>query len=209
MSVRKPKNSGTLKNIGKFPSLKNKKIVWFESLLERDFIYLIEFDKQIIRYEEQPFKIKYKLNQKSHSYTPDFLIERQNKKQIIEVKPQIKTEKEEFIVFSSSMKKLLASEGYEYLVVTDSTIRLQPKLSNIKLLWYYARIPISTRLKVLVHDFFYNTQQTVFSEFCLFLTHSKEQKELIYTFLFHGYLLIDISKPITNDSVISMGNISK
>lgn len=209
MRSRTPKNTGTLKNIGKFPSLKNKKVVWFESHLERDFIYLAEFDREVIRYQEQPIKIKYVYDGKQCHYTPDFFIERQDKKQIVEVKPQYKTEKEEFIAFSTSMQKLLASEGYEYIVITDSTIRLQPRLSNIRLLWYYARIPISTRQKVLVHDFFCNSQKAVFSEFCLFLTHAKERKELIYALLFHGYLLLDINKPITEDSVISMGNISK
>ena len=87
MRARTPRNSGTLKNIGKFPSLKNKSTVWFESHLEKDFIYLIEFDKSVIKYQEQPFKIKYFLNGKPCIYTPDFFIEKPNKKQVIEIKP--------------------------------------------------------------------------------------------------------------------------
>jgi hypothetical protein len=64
MRARTPQNTGTLKNIGKFPSLKNKSTVWFESHLERDFIYLIEFDKSVTKYQEQPFKVKYFLDGK-------------------------------------------------------------------------------------------------------------------------------------------------
>lgn len=206
MRVRTPKNTGTLKNIGKFPSLKNKSTVWFESHLERDFIYLTEFDKNVIKYQEQPFKVKYLLNGKIRQYTPDFLIKRQDKKEIVEVKPQHKIENEEFIKFSTQIKAFLAGEGYEYLVVTDLTIRRQPRLANTKLFWRYARIPITTRTEVLIQELLGDLSSISFSELCLFLSRSGEQKELIYALLFHGYLLTDIEKPITGESLISIGD---
>jgi hypothetical protein len=206
MRARTPKNSGTLKNIGKFPSLKNKSTVWFESHLERDFIYLIEFDKSVTKYQEQPFKVKYFLDGKQCLYTPDFFVEIQNKRQVIEIKPQSKIENEEFIHFSNHMTDFFAKEGYEYLVITDSTIRLQPKLSNIKLLWRYARMPITTKHQILIHELFANSSSISFSEICSFLCQAKEQKELIYALLFHGYMLTDIEQQITPESVISRGD---
>lgn len=206
MRARTPRNSGTLKNIGKFPSLKNKSTVWFESHLERDFIYLIEFDKSVTKYQEQPFKIKYFLNGKQRLYTPDFFLERQTEKQVIEIKPQSKIESEEFIHFSNHMKDFFFGKGYEYLVITDTTIRLQPKLSNIKLLWRYARIPITTKQQILIQELFEYSSSILFSEICSFLYQAKEQKELIYTLLFYGYLLTDIEKPITTQSLISIGD---
>jgi|SRR5215213_8496013 len=206
MRARTPRNSGTLKNIGKFPSLKNKSTVWFESHLERDFIYLIEFDKSVTKYQEQPFKVKYFLDGKQRLYTPDFFVEGQTKKQVIEIKPQSKIETEEFIHFSNHMKDFFAKEGYEYLVITDSTIRLQPKLSNIKLLWRYARMPITTKHQILIHKLFSSSLNISFSEICSFLDQMKEQKELIYALLFHGYLLIDIEQPLTSESLVLMGD---
>ena len=205
MKSRKITNTGTLKNIGKFPSLKNGKLVWFESHLERDFIYLTEFDKDVVQYREQPFKIQYLLDGKRHNYFPDFLLERKDKKQVIEIKPQSKTEKDDFIYFSKIMKNHLAKEGYEYLVITDSSIRLQPKLSNIKLLWRYARLPINTKHKILLYELFDNSKSFSFIEICSFLEQAKELRELIYTLLFHGCLITDIEKPITRDSVILIG----
>ena len=206
MRARTPRNTGTLKNIGKFPSLKNKKTVWFESHLERDFIYLAEFDKNIIKYQEQPFKVKYFFNGKARFYTPDFLLHKRDKEQIIEVKPQSKFEKEDFVVFSDFMRDFFTNKGYEYLVVTDSTIRLEPRLTNTKLLWRFARIPITVRHQVLIHELFGNSSGISFSEVCSFLFQKKEQKELVYALLFHGYLLTDIEKPITAKSVISIGD---
>lgn len=206
MKSRKIRNTGTLKNIGKFPSIKNGKIVWFESHLERDFIYLTEFDKDVIQYREQPFKIQYLFDGKTHNYFPDFLIERKNKKQVIEIKPQSKVEKDEFIHFSKVMTNHLTKENYEYLVITDSTIRLQPRLSNIKLLWRYARIPITTKHKIMIHELFTDSSSISLSNICSFLNQEKVQRELLYTLLFHSYLLTDIEKPITADSIISIGN---
>ena len=43
MSVRKIINKGNRKVIGRFPSLKLKRNVWWESQLERDYIYILEF----------------------------------------------------------------------------------------------------------------------------------------------------------------------
>jgi hypothetical protein len=206
MKSRKITNTGTLKNIGKFPSIKNGKMVCFESHLERDFIYLTEFDKDVIQYREQPFKVQYLLDGKRLNYFPDFLLERKSKKQVIEVKPQVKVEKDEFAHFSKIMMNHLAKEGYEYLVITDSTIRLQPRLSNIQLIWRYARFPINTKHKILLQELFARSLQLSFLEVCSFLNQAKEQKELVYALLFHGYLVTDIEKPITANSVLSLGD---
>lgn len=76
---------------GRFISRKqNNRIIQFESSLERDFIYLCEFDNNIIRYIDQPTKIEYIDSKgKKRIYTPDFLVEyKKNQKQsdIIEIK---------------------------------------------------------------------------------------------------------------------------
>lgn len=68
----------------------NNQIVQFESSLERDFIFLCEFDNDIIKYVDQPIKIEYKDSKgKKRVYTPDFFIEyrsSQKRSEIIEIK---------------------------------------------------------------------------------------------------------------------------
>lgn len=76
---------------GRFISRKqNDKIIQYESSLERDFIYLCEFDNNIISYVDQPIKIEYvDAKEKKRIYTPDFLVEykdNQRQSNIIEVK---------------------------------------------------------------------------------------------------------------------------
>lgn len=88
MSVRKIKKS-YISCVGYFKSYKNNKQLAFESILERDFFMLLEFDKDVVSFEEQPLKIKYKLKAKNTRYTPDVLVTyKDDSKRIFEVKYQ-------------------------------------------------------------------------------------------------------------------------
>jgi hypothetical protein len=59
VGARKITNKGSLKVIGKFPSLKMNTAIWWESQLERDYIYLLEIDPDVLFYQGQPFTITY------------------------------------------------------------------------------------------------------------------------------------------------------
>lgn len=74
MSARRIKKS-YISCTGYFASYKNKTQIAFESVLERDFYMLLEFDKDVISYEEQPITINYKYKDGSkRKYTPDCLV---------------------------------------------------------------------------------------------------------------------------------------
>jgi hypothetical protein len=62
--------------VGKFPSLKLGRMVGYQSLIERDFIYLLDFDATVTTYAEQPFSLHYKDGSKQRRYTPDFCFSR-------------------------------------------------------------------------------------------------------------------------------------
>jgi hypothetical protein len=68
----------------------NCEIIQFESSLERDYIYLLEFDTSVYSYLEQPVSIAYRDNfNKKHIYTPDFLVRYANiddKDTLVEIK---------------------------------------------------------------------------------------------------------------------------
>jgi hypothetical protein len=83
VGVRKITNAGSKKVIGKFPSIKMDAIIWWESQIERDYIYLLEIDPDVISYVGQPFKIFYTDLGKSRSYTPDFLVKRTKSAEIV------------------------------------------------------------------------------------------------------------------------------
>lgn len=76
---------------GNFVSKKNEnRLIQFESSLERDYVYLLEFDPEVYCYLEQPLKIKYVSPQnKRKTYVPDFLVRYRDpliKDELIEIK---------------------------------------------------------------------------------------------------------------------------
>lgn len=202
-SVRKITQSGR-KIIGIFPSLKMRKSIWWESMIERDYIYLLEIDPEVKSYKEQPFKINYILNGKKHIYTPDFLVERTDKKQVIEVKPEVKTKSPEFVIFYKCISKVLQKEGYEYMVVTDQKIRIQPKLDNVKLLHKYARISISINNQIDIHNYFSKRNESTLREIETFFISKGVETQILYALIYWGILSTDLSKPINSSSVVTL-----
>jgi hypothetical protein len=90
VGVRKISNAGCKKVIGKFPSIKMQTAIWWESQIERDYIYLLEIDPNVISYQGQPFKISYQEKGKPRTYIPDFWVKRKQQEQVTEVKPNSK-----------------------------------------------------------------------------------------------------------------------
>ncbi len=146
MSVRKVSNRGG-NIIGRFPSLKLKCMVSFESLIERDFIYWLEFEPAVTWFSEQPLTISYQHGQKRLNYTPDFHIIKHDYNILVECKPQ------KFVGTADNQRKFVAGQvwcaqrGWSFQVVTDVDLQRSHRLENIKRLTQFARYPIDPGLK--------------------------------------------------------------
>jgi TnsA endonuclease N terminal len=202
MPVRKISNKGTKKIIGKFPSLKMGKTVWWESQLEQDYIYLLEFDPDVTSYQEQPQTISYTLNGKKRRYTPDFFVHRGCKRQIIEVKPEDQITKEKNVLLFNSVAPIFNREGYEFTLVTEKAIRVQPRLANIKLLTRYARTPIDPQLQITCHEFFIGKHEARLSDVARSLAANNLEMHLVYSLLYWGILSFDLMEPIEANSYV-------
>lgn len=119
--------------VGQIVSAKMQRLVPWESQLERDYLYLLEADPQVIAYFAQPERLPYLLHGRRHTYVPDLEIVRAGDHRSIE---EVKYEKdavdpenqEAFAIF----RRLYAERGISYRVVTEATIRQQPQLSNVR-----------------------------------------------------------------------------
>ena len=83
MPIRKiPKNYSNVTGIAAHSKATGQAM--FESTLERDFLMLLEFDKNVDSFEVQPIKLKW-LNDlnKNRSYTPDALVYYKKKEPIL------------------------------------------------------------------------------------------------------------------------------
>ena len=202
--ARKITNTGTRNLIGKFPSLKMGRVVWYESLLERDYMYLLEIDSDVISYREQPGRIYYTLGGKRHRYTPDLLVERRSEKQIIEVKLKKVAEKEEYRRLFHIAGEICRRESYEFRVATEETIRLQPRLNGIKLLYKYARTVLLPQHQIGCHEFFTMKQEAPLGEVTRFFASKGVGQQVVYALIFHGVLSADLTRPLTQHSVVRL-----
>src|SRR5260370_38242789 len=88
MPVRKVSNRGG-NIIGSFPPQVKGENVKYESTIERDLVYFLKFDPTVITYHAQPMVITgTDAEGNTHTFTPDFLAVRTDRKEIIECKPE-------------------------------------------------------------------------------------------------------------------------
>ena len=206
MPVRRIPLLGTRKNIGKFPSVKMGRTAWYESLLERDYMYRLDRDVEVQHWEEQPLKIRFVHGGRTHYYTPDFEVHRTSKKQIVEVKPQEKVDSGEWDLVFRIASSLCEREGYEFVVVTDKMIRKQPELDNVKKLWKYARVPLLPQHQILCKNFFCRNQMSEISltELMDYFRTEGITADIAYALIFCGVLDIDMAQPLNSKSLIQM-----
>lgn len=127
--------------IGHFPSIKMKKMIDFESLLERDLIYLLDYDANVMDFTEQPLTIPINISGRRQQYTPDFLVNIYAESTLLEVKPIRFVEEFENSIKCEFIKDYCKEHGWNYHIVTERDIRRRPLLENVKLLTQYARHP--------------------------------------------------------------------
>ncbi len=203
MVVRKITNSGK-KVIGKFASLKMKKTVHWESQIERDYIYLLEFDLGVIRYDDQPLRIDYTADGKKHHYTPDFLVQRAHIKQLVEVKPKEKVSTKEHDLLFRTVSPICVEYGYEFIVVTDRMIRVQPFLNNIRLLYRYASTPIYLSHQIYCRDFLKEKGEAKIAEVIHLFASKGIGAQTVYALIYFGVLAIDLMKPVDSSARVRL-----
>jgi hypothetical protein len=156
MPVRKVSNRGG-NIIGKFPSLKLKRMVAFESTIERDLLYLLDYEADISFFEEQPLVIKYQHGNKVLGYTPDFHIIRSGQNVLVECKPVALIGTDDNLRKFDAARKFCITRGWKFRICTDQELRLGSRLENVKLLTRYACHAIKPEMKGWVYTLLQGT----------------------------------------------------
>jgi hypothetical protein len=160
MPVRKVSNRGG-NAVGRFPSAKMGRMIAFESLLERDFIYLLDYDPTVEWFEEQPLSIEYLYETQLLHYTPDFHLFEGGRHVLVECKP------EQFVASEENRRKVAVAQawceerGWEFRLVTDQQVRSGYRLQNIKLLSQYARQKVDTATRSQIQAFVQAAQMPI------------------------------------------------
>jgi len=146
MPVRKiPKNH--LSVTGSFASRKNGKMGGFESILEKEYMLLLDFDDEVESFEEQPVNIS--VPGIARGYTPDVLVRFREDLSTGQGRPPLLTEikhssdlnrnAEKYAPKFAAAELYVAELGWEFRITTEKDIRI-PRLANLKFLREYRNV---------------------------------------------------------------------
>ena len=134
---------------GHFPSIKNNTSIGFESKLEKAHFLALEFDNEVISYQEQP-QIEIFFNGKNQIYSADCYIKRvknsSKKDSIVEVKytNEIEKKKEYFEKRFESAKISSNKLNLDFEVYTEEN-HSEIYLDNLDFLYRYKLYPIENK----------------------------------------------------------------
>ncbi len=126
MSIRKiPKNYRNVTGVLTNPSMLTRHS--FESTLERDYFFLLNFDTHVVSYEEQPIAISWQdAVGKERNYTPDVLVNYDNTvSKLVEIKYRSEL-REKWSELKPKFKAAIAycrQQGWRFKIITEIEVR--------------------------------------------------------------------------------------
>lgn len=186
----------------KFPSRKNKRMMYAEGLLEADAFYWLEAATDVLSYREQPFTIRFPDGAQLRRYTPDIEVTLHGgEKIIVEIKPRSSLKRDEVSTKIATLRGYFFSVEADYQVWTDAVIRREPWRSNLR----------SIYAKVKAHS---PSGAQMSAGMALLEPHlpvTLSQAEVLlkrvglepYSLIFDGRICLDYSLPLSQESVIT------
>lgn len=206
MPVRVIKKSGA-SIVGSFPSFKLGTSVRYESTLERDLLYHLEFDQNVLWYEMQPFTIrKTMIDGRLRKYTPDCQITHSDFGNAI-----LECKAEGLLLKESTLQQLQIGSNWadenehEFFLATETALRTKPRLENLKILYRYHRLTIPYNIveKCLEILNASTCGQSLNSLLNQITDHKPWRiKPFIWSLIFHHHISIDLDQPLTDKSLL-------
>lgn len=122
---------------GYFPSYKLGRMVAWESLLERDALYLLEFSPGVVSYREQPTLVQYFDGAQIRDYYPDFELALQDGSLVhLEIKSSSQFDRPKVRAKLAAIAKSYEQKEWGFRIATEREIRREPLLTNLRFLCY-------------------------------------------------------------------------
>jgi hypothetical protein len=132
--------------IGMFPSVKMPgQTIHYESTIERDLCFVLEFDASVVSYAAQPFCITHTTpDGVTHRYTPDFqVVHASGDRDLVECKPAARLADPHTQQQITIGQTWADANDYTFVLITDADLRHGHRLANIKLLWRYRQCAVA------------------------------------------------------------------
>lgn len=188
---------------GKFPSIKNERLVSYESQLELAFIYHLELSPKVKTYLEQPLKIE--------SYVPDFLVELINgKKVLVEVKyaSEVKENPLKIRKKVKALSKFAKGNSFLFRLVTDKDLLTQ-RLQNYKVLFHFLSAKVDASLFELVKTILTDKECLPFGELLQLISKSSNLdlhsvKSCVLSLIAKGLIFTNLDSQLSEKSLVSL-----
>lgn len=210
MAVRKiPKNH--LFVTGGYSSRKSQEMDAFESLLEKDYLLVLDFDDTVSSFEVQPVRIP--VNGVAKGYVPDVLVRYHPDPESGEIRKPLLVEvkRSDFLAkYAAKYAPKFAAAvvyaenlGWEFRAVDESEIRL-PRLRNIKFLRAYRNVTLLETDCLRVMQVMVAHDGRSSTEGVLAAVASTDDERLkwipvIWSMVFQKMLLTDLDTPFGGD----------
>lgn len=198
--VRNPVTPSRMTVRGQFPSQKMKRMIAWESQLERRACYQFEFSENIISFREQPIKLLIPYQEMIKKYTPDFeIITQTQEKYIFEIKPFKKLQ--ELKPFFIAVSNYLARENINFVILTEKEL-ISPTLEkNLLILRSYQKSSLSDQDYEL---FQYLASNRILEYSFLDLKQYFSGISAIYTLIAQGLFNINLYNEINDDTQLKL-----
>ena len=210
MAVRKiPKNY--LFVTGGYSSRKSEEMDAFESLLEKDYLLLLDFDDSVASFEVQPVRIPVKGVPKG--YVPDILVRYHPDPESGEIRKPLLAEvkrsdflakyAEKYAPKFAAAVPFAEANGWEFRPVDETEIRL-PMLRNIKFLREYRNVtPVAADCnrvsQVMARHGGISTTESVLAELAPTDDERLNWLPVIWSMVFQKMLLTNLDIPFDGD----------
>lgn len=97
---------------------------FYRSSYERRYFEMLDADDDVLAYESEPFSIPYVFDGQIRNYTPDVLVTRRDRKQLVEVKPTALLNDPANVAKSDTARGWCSMNDVEYHVVSEVTLSI-------------------------------------------------------------------------------------
>lgn len=184
---------------GYFPSTKLGRMVAWESILERDAIFLLEFSPGVVSYQEQPALVHYADGLRMREYYPDFEVVLGCGSVVhLEVKPAKRLANPKVASKFRAVASHYAACHREFRILTEQEICRKPLLTNLRSLAYLVGRPGSV-LPASADLLRHFTEPRSFREVEALL-----DRDTTMRLIAAGHLVCDLAKAMSGDTLISI-----
>ncbi|HRH40120.1 MAG TPA: hypothetical protein PKY82_00650 [Pyrinomonadaceae bacterium] len=195
---------GHLNNQGRFVSFKMQKSVPWKSLLEFDYLHLLELDSQVRQYENYDFKIAYLFRGQEVTLHPNFVVQRSEQTTLNYLLSE-KSDNDEQFQKLKLVSKLCKANGYPLEIIPEKEIRRQPRLTNAKIILKYAAKSLENpHPRLLCYQVFKDKTCLSLNELTDYFKQNSASQRDLFQLIYFGILSIDINQPIDSDSAITL-----